>query len=344
MYLGKRQHIKGSWKWKKISIAVLILLIVYSFLPLIPFWFIKGAPDTDNNQSSVKELEKNKGEYFSFIVFGDNHNGLFTNDASTLKLIWHMNREDRFKKIPIDFVLNVGDVTFDGKKGHFEAYKKIQKLIKYPVVAAIGNHDDRILFEKYCGDKQFTFSNRNSYFIVVDNADGQPNFIWLEEKLKEAQKYKHIFVAMHKPPCDPYQQEWYNIDNAPWAYELRKLLAKYRVNIVFAGHKHMFKHQQFDGVDYITTGGGGMLIEIPESDGGYLHYVRVMVNHDYVTYEVRKISPPLWLHISYYLAKETMYWARNWYGSGYIFGRNTKILEPKVQGLNDKEYWFDMSN
>jgi len=343
VYLSKKQHIKGNWNWKKISIVILISLIAYSFLPLIPFWFMKGAPCADNNQMSVEKMEKNKGEYFSFIVFGDNHNGLFTNDASTLKLIWHMNREDRFQKIPIDFVLNVGDVTFDGKKEHFEAYKKIQKLIKYPVIAAIGNHDDRILFEKYCGDKQFTFSNRNSYFIVVDNADGQPDFTWLEEKLKEAQKYKHIFVAMHKPPCDPYQQEWYNIDNAPWAYELRKLLAKYRVDIVFAGHKHMFEHREFDGVDYITTGGGGMLMEIPEADGGYLHYIRVMVNHDYVTYEVRKISPPLWLHISYYLAKEAMYWTRNWYGSGYIFGRNTKIIEPKVQGLNDKEYWFDMS-
>jgi len=333
----------GNMKFHKVLIILLILVLAYSFLPLVSFWFMPPASNNDNNQANVEKLKNNKGMYFSFIVFGDNHNGLFTNDASTLKLIWHMNREDRFKKIPIDFVLNTGDVTFDGKKGHFEAYKKIQKLIKYPMVTAIGNHDDRCLFEEYCGDKQFTFSNRNSYFIVVDNADGQPDFIWLEEKLKEAQKYKHIFVAMHKPPCDPYQQEWYNIDNAPWAYELRKLLGKYHVDIVFAGHKHMFKHQQFDGVDYITTGGGGMLIEIPESDGGYLHYVRVMVNHDYVTYEVRKISPPLWLHMSYYLAKKTVYWARNWYGSGYIFGRNTKILEPKVQGLNDKEYWFDMS-
>ena len=110
--------------------------------------------------------------------------------------------------------------------------------------------------------------------------------------------------------------------------------------MVFAGHKHMFKHQRFDGVDYITTGGGGMVMEIPEFDGGYLHYIRVMVNHDYVTYEVRKISPPLWLHITYYLGKEALYWVRNLYGSGYIFGRNTKILEPKVMSLNSREYWM----
>ena len=330
-------------KLKKILFSLIVIALVYSFLPLISFWFTTPASNSDNNQASIKRLKDNKGDYFSFIVFGDSHNGFFANDASTLKEIWHMNREDRFKKVPMDFVLSVGDVTLDGSERDFKAWKKMQALIKYPVIAAIGNHDDGKLFEKYCGARQFAFSSRNSYFIIVDNADGGPDFAWLENRLKEGQKYEHTFVAMHKPPCDPYQQEWYNIDNAPWAYELRKLLAKYRVDTVFAGHKHMFKQQQFDGVDYITTGGGGMLIEIPESDGGYLHYVRVMVNHDHVTYEVRKISPPLWLHISYYLAKETVYWARNWYGSGYIFDRNTKILEPKVQGLDDKEYWFDMS-
>lgn len=26
----------------------------------------------------------------------------------------------------------------------------------------------------------------------------------------------------------------------------------------------------------------------------------------------------------------------------HIFGRNTKILEPKVHGLNDREYWMNL--
>ncbi len=327
--------------WKKIVIVFFVVAVGYSFLPMIPFHLMRPTPDSDNNQSNVEKLKNNKGAYFSFIVFGDNHNGLFMNDASTLKLIWHMNREDRFRKVPIDFVLSVGDVTLDGSKWDFRAWKKMQKLIKYPVVAAIGNHDDRELFAKHCGNLQFAFATRNSYFIIVDNEGGSPDFVWLEEELEKGSKYDHIFIAMHKPPFDPYQQEWYNVDNAPWAYKFRKMCAEYDVDIVFTGHKHMFQHNEFDGVENVCTGGGGMLIEIPEADGGYLHYVRVTVNNDYVTYEVRKISPPLWLHITYYLGKEAIYWIRNWFGSGYIIGRNTKIIEPKVKGLNDYEYWFD---
>lgn len=335
-----KRELVGRRRFPKVLLMIFSALVIYSLLPLVSFLFVNPSSSTDNNALNIKKIETNRGQYFSFIVFGDSHNGLFTNDASTVKLLWHMNREDRFKKVPIDFVLSVGDVSLDGSRHDFKAWKKMQALIKYPVITAIGNHDNRELFKEYCGDNQFAFVNRNSYFIVVDNADDAPDMVWLEARLKDGQKYAHTFVIMHKPPCDPYQQEWYNIDNAPWAYELRKLLGRYRVDMVFAGHKHMFKHQKFDGVDYITTGGGGMLIEIPESDGGYLHYVRVMVNNDYVTYEVRKVSPPLWLHVTYYLAKEALYWVRNWYGSGYIIGQNTKILEPKVDGLNDREYWF----
>lgn len=328
--------------WKKTLILLFIAAVVYSFLPLIHFWIMDGAGLSDNNQSNVKMLEDNKGAYFSFIVLGDNHSGLIFNDAATLKEIWHINREDRFRKVPVDLVLFAGDITLDGKRSHYEDYKKIQKLIKFPVIAAIGNHDNRELFQEFCGEKQFSFVNRNSYFIILDNEEGQlreEQFRWFEEELKKGKEYDHIFIVMHKPPYDPYQQEWYNMDNSPWAYRFRKLCSENNVDIVFTGHKHLFDHEKFDGVDYITTGGGGMLIEIPERDGGYLHYVRVMVNHDYVTYEVRKISPPLWEYITYYLWKEVVYWVRNLYGSGYIFWRNTEIELLKVTGLNDREYW-----
>jgi 3',5'-cyclic AMP phosphodiesterase CpdA len=329
--------------WKKLIIAVLLIMVAWSFLPLIPFWFMEGAGPEDNNRASVEKLKNNTGPYFSFIVFGDNHSGLIFNDAATLKEIWHMNREDRFRKVPIDFVLGVGDITLDGKRSHYEASKKMQELIKFPLVTAIGNHDERELFEEFYGEKEFSFANRNSYFIVLDNEDGalsESQFNWLEEKLKEGEGYDHTFIAMHKPPFDPYQQDWYNEDNSPWAYRFRKLCGEYKVDMVFSGHKHMFKREEFDGVENIVTGGGGMLIEIPEADGGYLHYVRVMVNNDYVTYEVRKVSPPLWEYLTYYFWKEAVYWVRNIYGSGYIFGRDTKIEPLRVSGLNDREYWI----
>ncbi len=329
-------------KWYKIFLWVFLALVVYSFLPMIHFWTMKGASNSDNNQVNVAKLKQNKGAYFSFIVFGDSHVGLIFNDAAAMKEVWHMNIEDRFRKIPIDFVLSVGDVTLDGSRWDYKASKKVQELIKYPVITTIGNHDAREIFSEYYGEKEFSFVNRNSYFIILDNEVGElkdAQFEWLEQELEKGQEYDHIFISMHKPPFDPYQQDWYNMDNQVWAYRFRKLAAKYDVDMVFCGHKHMFKAETFDGVQYICTGGGGMLIEIPEENGGYLHYVTVQVNNDYVTYEVRKISPPLWEYVTYYMWKEVFYWTKSWYGSGYIFWRNTKMLPERVKDLNDREYW-----
>lgn len=330
-------------KLRNVLILLVLTAVVYSMLPILPYWLTSPAPNYDNNQASVEKLKSNAGACFSFIVFGDNHSGLILNDAATLKEIWHINREDRFRKVPIDFVLNVGDVSLDGKVGHFKAFKKMQRLIKFPLISVIGNHDPENLFKEYCGETQFAFKDRNSYFIILDNSGGEltdEQFAYLEERLQEGQAYGNIFIAMHKPPFDPYQQEWYNADNMPWAYKFRKLCAKYKVKMVFSGHRHMFKHERFDGVDYIVTGGGGMITEIPDSEGGFLHYVRVSVNHDYVTYEVRRISAPLWEYPVYYIWKEMIYWFRNLYGSGYVFGRNAKILDERVSNLNDREYWF----
>jgi predicted phosphodiesterase len=328
----------------KVLIWIFILVVVYSFLPLVYFQFVKGASKEENNQANIEKLKKNKGVYFSFMVIGDNHSGLVFNDGATLKEIWHMNREDRFRKVPIDFVLNVGDATLNGRKPHFEAYKKIQRMIKWPLITAIGNHDNRAIFEEYCGQSRYSFADRNSFFIILDNEGGNlsdEGFQWLESQLENGKSYDHIFVVMHKPPFDPYQQDWYNMDNMPWAYKFRKLCGEYKVDMVFSGHRHMFKHEEFDGVDYLVTGGGGMLIEVPEADGGYLHYLRVTVNQDYVTYEVRRISPPVWEYLAYYFWKEAVYWGRNLYGSGYIFNRNTRIEPLRVERLNDREYWLE---
>ncbi|MBU1083494.1 MAG: metallophosphoesterase [Candidatus Omnitrophota bacterium] len=328
---------------KRTLLIIFLVLMGYSFLPLIRFWIMPDPVKTVKNAEAVKQLGENKGSYFSFIVFGDNHAGLWFNDAAALKEIWHINREDRFLKVPIDFVLNTGDVSLNGKRKHFENYRKIVDLIKFPVVSAIGNHDDRALFEEFIGDKEFAFADRNSYFIVLDNEEGQlteEQFFWLEERLKEGKGYAHIFVTLHKPPFDPYQQEWYNMDNSPWAYKFRKLCGEYGVDMIFSGHKHMFKEEGFDGVKYVVTGGGGMLTEIPDADGGFLHYIRVMVNNDYVTYEIRKISPPLWEYVTYYFWKEAVYFVRNFYGTGYIFGGNKTVKGIRAKDVNEREYWL----
>ncbi|MFA5500358.1 MAG: metallophosphoesterase, partial [Candidatus Omnitrophota bacterium] len=201
-----------------------------------------------------------------------------------------------------------------GTKWDYRIYNRLRAKIKWPVISLMGNHDDdrhgEHLFREYLGKKEFSFVNRNSYFIILDNkitslSEGQCN--WLEEELQKSAPYAHRFIFMHKQAMSLYQQSWFRPELGSWSHRFMKLCEKYKVDIVFAGHEHMFREAVYGGVRYVMSGGGGMFIQIPESDGGYLHYLVVRVYGDYVDYEVRKIFPPLWEYFTYYMWKELLY-------------------------------------
>lgn len=303
-----------------ILVIVFIFLFLHSLSPLI--WFYASRPVTaPTNEEALARLKGNTGERFSFIVFGDNHSGFPLNDSATLKMIRLMNREDRFKKIPIDFVVDLGDVTFSkGRDWDYRTYAKLCSLIKWPVISVMGNHDyvdgGWRLFKKYIGKHEFSFTDRNSYCIVLDNKITdvtEKQFGWLEEELKKSQAYKHRFLFMHKSPVSLYHQSWFRPEVNAWSYRMMKLCEKYKVDIVFAGHEHIYQQREFGGVRYVISGCGGMPLLFPESDGGFLHYLVVRVYGDYVDYEVRKVFPPFWEFVTYYMWKEIFY------GLKYVF-------------------------
>lgn len=300
----------------KVMSVLVLAAAIYSLFPAAKLYLMK-EPAPYTNAQAVERLRDNKGDHFEFIVLGDNHAGLIFNDSAALKLVRGINREGRFKKVGIDFAVIAGDVANRGSLWDFRIYNKIRSLVKIPVISAIGNHDDdddkgksAAYFEKYAGEKEFSFADRNSFFIVVDNSKGDlddEQFAKLEGELKKSQSYTHAFIICHKSPISPYQQSWYRPELNPWAYRFMKLCEKYRVDMVFSGHEHMFKEMDFGGVKYITSGGGGMLTQFPQGDGAFLHYVVVRIYGDYVDHETRKIFPPLWEFLTYYMWKDLLH-------------------------------------
>lgn len=301
----------------KILAIIILLAAAYSFIPVVALYLGKDyAPHT--NDYAVEKLKNNSGGYFEFVVFGDNHSGLIFDDSATLKLVRGINREGRFKKVPVDFVAVAGDATFRGEAWDYKIYNKIRSLIKWPVITAMGNHDKDKggikHFKKYMGKDEIAFHDRNSYFIVIDNVINdltEEQFSRVEDEFKNSSAYAHRFVIMHKLPISPYQQSWYRPELSLWSYRFMKLCEKYNVDIVFGGHEHMFKELNLGGVKYITSGGGGMITHTPRYDGGFLHYIVVKVYGDYVSYEVRKIFPPLWEFFTYYMWKDIFYFLKD---------------------------------
>lgn len=297
----------------KIVLSVFFLAVLFSFLPVVSLYLEKD-PALYSNADAVKKIEHADEPVLKFIVLGDIHAGLIFNDSMAIKMAGSINKESMFRKGRISFVAAMGDVTFRGSEWDWRIFNKIRSRIKWPVISLMGNHDDDkddgSLFKKYAGEKEFSFVVGNSYFIVLDNSSGEftdDQFKFIEGELEKASGSSGIFIFMHKSPISPYQQSWYRPELNPWAYKFMKLCEKYNVKMVFSGHEHMFKSQHFGGVKYITSGAGGQLTHFPSYDGGFSHYVVVRVYGDYVDYEVRRIFPPLWEYLTYYLWKDLFY-------------------------------------
>lgn len=296
---------------------VLVSLAVISALPLVTFYLSKAKNPKEKNEAVAQSLGALTGDRFSFMVMGDPENGLFLNDGANLKVVGSINREGRFKKVDIDSVFIVGDSVFRGSRADYKVRGKMASLIRFPLISVPGNHDydrgGKERFTQFMGEGEFAFASRNSCFIVLDNNEGdlsEEQFTWLASELEKGSRSAHRFVFLHKPPFNPYQQSWYRIETTAWPNRFMRLCEKHKVDMVFAGHEHLFKEVSFNGVRYVVTGGGGALSVIPTWDGAYYHYVRINVNGDYVSYEVRKVTPPLWLFLTYRLGKDLFYFVR----------------------------------
>jgi predicted phosphodiesterase len=308
-------------------VIVIAVLCVNSLSPAV-WLYLKKCPPQPKNEEVAGRLAANKGDHFGFIVFSDNHAGFIFDDSSAIKVIRNMNREGRYTKLPVDFVVNLGDVTFSkGRKWDYCVYDKLRAMIKWPVISLMGNHDYQKggwkIFRERIGKHEFAFRNRNSYFVVLDSKISdltEEQFTWLEGELKKGASFSHRFLFMHKPPVSLYQQSWYRPELSPWSYRLTKMCEKYKVDMVFAGHEHMFRERDLGGVRYVISGGGGMLTQIPEADGGFPHYLVVRVFRDYVDFEVRKVFPPVWEFLTYYMWKELLYALK------YVFFKDGAIL------------------
>ena len=71
---------------------------------------------------------------------------------------------------------------------------------------------------------------------------------------------------------------------------LEALFAKYKVNIVFAGHEHLYLRKVVNGIVHIITGGGGAPLYAEDKEGGFYHFVLVTVDGNEVTGKVIDIN------------------------------------------------------
>lgn len=168
--------------------------------------------------------------------------------------------------------LNVGDIVHTARRV-YEWHKFFQiegrLLGSTPMDIVPGNHEGykdeafgQAMMRRYFQHDQHSgighrvIDAGRARFVLLDNYWGADlsgkGRIWLDEQLGSTPKGWFKFVVMHVPIYSFSHHQPTETLKA-----LRPILAKHRVNSVFAGHAHVYEHFDVDGVHYLTLGGTG---------------------------------------------------------------------------------------
>ncbi len=293
------------------------LLIMLLFAGTLFFTGCFGSIISESNKHNLpkegvaarQRRDSNKPS-FSFIVIGDSRpiDAASPQPRNFLKLI------DQIRHEKADFLIHTGDAVvgytnnFNLYVKQYEDFVKVINKLPFPFHLAPGNHDHmnrtgEKAFKKILKrDSYYAFNHKDSHFIILNTElNRQKGEIaknqleWLKEDLRNSRDSKHTFVVMHRPLYSVLNPEGKKGKHLAFTdrrneYEIRSLMLQYQVDVVFAGHEHLFNKQIHDGVTYIITGPAGSSPYTDILHGGFHHYVKVTVYDDRINISIVKLG------------------------------------------------------
>lgn len=258
---------------KKISITFFWLGIIsglWSLSSLNSFF----KPQGDNRlPPSGTFFEGQKS--FSFAVMSDS--GLRNEPLSKIL------QDIKSKKVK--FILHLGDQARDLSSNHFEQIlQDIDKdLDDIPFYAIPGNHDaikdqtikkehSLIYYKRAFGQPNYWFSYGDNLFVAINTAYSNYSKIdmkWLDNVLKRMRPmFKNCIILMHVPPTDPRPDCNYCMYGDD--KKLSKVLKKYDITAIFAGHIHKYIKSKWQDIPLYIAPSSGQEIREKSQHFGYL--------------------------------------------------------------------------
>lgn len=206
---------------------------------------------------------------------------------------------------PIDFVLTVGDNIYpDGNKQSYTAFfeQVYAGLLKNNVkfFATLGNHDVIVGRQDQIRYPLFNMEGREFYslkrgqglveFFMLDVTNlSNKQMAWLENSLKLC-KAKWKIALFHYPL---YSSGTHHGSALALRKVLEPLLVKYKVNVAFAGHDHIYERTYLqNGIQHFVTGGGGATlydidVKSPFRAESYVgwHFMLVEINDKEISFQ-----------------------------------------------------------
>jgi calcineurin-like phosphoesterase family protein len=257
----------GPSRYESGEVSAFHRVLVAGLEPATPYSFVVragGAVVGEGRFVTAPRPESNA--LLTFLVYGDDR----SDDAA------HASVAHAMMAVPSDFLVNTGDMVADGASAsNWQTFFDIEKplLRDRALLPAIGNHelyDDAAgtNFARYFGfldDSGVTrpygtvrFGNARFFFLngMDDWSTGEERQ-WLQRELSKADGEPRLswrFVVVHQGP-------WSSGPHGPNTQlvlaGVPQLLASHKVDLLFAGHDHLYERGDAGILKYIVSGGGG---------------------------------------------------------------------------------------
>jgi 3',5'-cyclic AMP phosphodiesterase CpdA len=197
-----------------------------------------------------------------------------------------------------DMLFHCGDITPFGQEKQYQRFDDATGNLSVPLFLTAGNHDIKLnggqRYQSRYGPSTYSFDFGGAHFTIFNSSAGDVSesiLQWLEDDLSTAVA-EHKFVFTHIPPFDPRPGGNHTLLNTTTATRLMNIFESESVNVVFAGHIHMFNVSTSSTVTYVITGGAGATLYETAEKGGIYHYVNVTVSGPQVMIEPVALEEP----------------------------------------------------
>lgn len=242
-------------------------VVVTGLEPSTPYSYVVRAARTVLADGRFATAPRpNSGAAVTFLVYGDNR----SDDDAHAAVVRAM------MQVPSDFVVQTGDMVSDGGSAqNWQRFFDIEKamLRERPLLAAIGNHE---LYDDASGGnfaRYFGFSGApggprpygtarfgDVRFFFLNGMDGWSSGeerSWLERELARADDEAGLvwrFAVVHQSPwsAGPHGPNVQMVEG-----HVPELLAAHKIDLLFAGHDHLYERGDAGPIKYLISGGGG---------------------------------------------------------------------------------------
>jgi len=202
----------------------------------------------------------NRSGSVRFAAIGDNGTG----EQAEYDIARQMDSWRR--RFPFDMVIMLGDNMY-GSQRPADFVQKFERPFK-PLLdagvrfyASLGNHDNpgNNAYKPFNmgGARYYTYGRGNARFFVLDsNLLDRAQLDWIERELRDATEVWKI-VYFHHPLYSDGGRHGSAVD---LRVRLEPIFTRYRVNVVYSGHDHLYERlKPQKGITYFVSGAGGQL-------------------------------------------------------------------------------------